>query len=58
MYWKYFLYILEHKKTCIKTGSSAVRSIGQQFITNSLDAVTLNFATLKAQFLCRQLEND
>ena len=44
--------------TCTKTGSVAVRAIGQQFITNPLDAVTLNFATLKAQFLCREAESD
>ena len=44
--------------TCTKTGSAAVRVIGQQFITNPLDAVTLNLAVLKSQFICREAEAD
>ena len=46
--------------SCTKTGSSAVRVISTygQYITNSLDAVTLNLAVLKAQFRCWEVEAD
>ena len=43
-----------------KTGSSAVRVVGAigQYVTNPLDTLTINFATLKAQFICYEIERD
>jgi len=51
---------VNYDNSCLKTGSSAIRSLGDhgRFVSKSLDAVTLNHAVLKAQFFCYELEKD